>query len=232
MNIIVFGATGSIGRHLVDQALDQGHRVTAFARNPAALDRHHENLAGYRGDVLDADSVAGAVKEHDAVMIALGAGRKGGVRSVGTKNVIDAMREHGVKRLVCETTLGAGDSYDALNFFWKRLMFGLLLRPAFADHQAQEAYIRDSSLDWVIVRPAAFTDGPATNAYRRGFPATEKNLSFKISRADVAGFMLGQVADDTYLRQTPGLSNVIPARVPRWARACGRGSCRRLSRQS
>ena len=108
----------------------------------------------------------------------------------------------------------------------------MLLQPAFADHQAQEAYIRDSALDWVIVRPAAFTDGPATNAYRRGFPATEKNLSFKISRADVAGFMLGQVADDTYLRQTPGLSNVIPARAPRWARACGRGSSRRLSRQS
>jgi uncharacterized protein YbjT (DUF2867 family) len=232
MKIIIFGATGSIGRHLVDQALTQGHNVTAFARNPAALDRHHENLTGYAGDVRDAASVAGAVKDHDAVMIALGAGRKGGVRSAGTKNVIDAMRAHGVKRLVCETTLGAGDSYDALNFFWKRLMFGLLLRPAFADHQAQEIHIRNSDLDWIIVRPAAFTDGPATTAYMHGFPATEKNLTFKISRADVAGFMLRQIADDTYLRQTPGLSYVKPAKAPRRAMACGRGSCRRLSRQS
>lgn len=232
MKLIIFGATGSIGRHLVDQALQQGHRVTAFARNPAALDRRHENLTGHAGDVLDPGSVSDAVHGHDAVLIALGAGRKGGVRSAGTRNVIDAMRQHGVDRLVCETTLGAGDSHDVLNFFWKRLMFGLLLRPAFADHQAQEAHIRDSGLDWVIVRPAAFTDGPATNIYKHGFPATEKNLTFKISRADVAGFMLRQLTDDTYLRKTPGLSYVKPVRSPRRAMACGRGSCRRLSRQS
>lgn len=213
MNIIIFGATGSIGRHLVEQALAQGHLVTAFARNPGAVSRVHENLSVYQGDVLDADAVADAVQGHDAVLIAIGAGRKGGVRSEGTKNVIDAMRRHGVKRLVCESTLGAGDSYAVLNFFWKRLMFGLLLRPAFADHQAQEAFIQESDLDWVIVRPAAFTDGPATDAYKHGFPATEKNLAFKISRADVAGFMLRQLADDTYLRRTPGLSYARPVRV-------------------
>lgn len=232
MNIIIFGATGSIGRHLVDQALEQGHRVTAFARNPAAVERHHENLTVVAGDVLEPRSVSDAVKGHDAVLIALGAGRKGGVRGEGTKTVIDAMRRHGVKRLVCESTLGAGDSYQVLNFFWKRLMFGLLLRPAFADHQAQEAHIRQSDLDWVIVRPAAFTDGPATDAYKHGFPATEKNINFKISRADVAGFMLRQLSDDTYLHQTPGLSYAKPVKVPRRAGVCGRESCRQLSRQS
>ena len=229
MNIIIFGATGSIGRHLVDQALSQGHNVTAFARDPARISVQHANLAKYAGDVLDPDAVSKAVAGHDAVLIALGAGRKGGIRSAGTKNVIDGMVQHGVKRLVCETTLGAGDSYGVLNFFWKRLMFGLLLRPAFADHQAQEIHIRDSGLDWVIVRPAAFTDGPATDDYQHGFAATERTLTFKISRADVAGFMLRQLADNTYLHRTPGLSYarpaipVRPAKSRRLAAACGRG---------
>lgn len=232
MNIIIFGATGSVGRHLVDQALAQGYNVTAFARHPVASDHVHRNLTWHAGDVLDADAVDAAVAGHDAVLIALGAGRKGGVRAAGTKNVIDAMARHGVKRLVCETTLGAGDSRDVLNFFWKRLMFGLLLRPAYADHQLQEASIRDSGLDWVIVRPAAFTDGPATGAYREGFPATEKGLTFKISRADVAEFMLRQLTDDTWLRRTPGLSYARQVKERRRAAGLCRGSCRRLSRQS
>lgn len=232
MNIIVFGATGSVGRHLVDQALDLGHNVTAFARNPAKLDWQHSNLTLAAGDVLNPAAVADAVRGHDAVMIALGAGRKGGIRAPGTKNVIDAMVHHGIARLICETTLGAGDSYPVLNFFWKRLMFGLLLRPAFADHQVQESHIQNSDLDWTIVRPAAFTDGPVTGSYLEGFPATERNLTFKISRADVAAFMLRQLTDDTYLRKTPGLSYAKPARAPRQAGVCGRGSCRQLSRQS
>jgi len=232
MKIIIFGATGSIGRHLADQALTRGHKVTAFARNPAALTQDHPNLNRYAGDALDAAAVDAAVEGHDAVLVALGAGRKGGIRAAGTRNVIDAMQRHGVRRLVCETTLGAGDSHAVLNFFWKRLMFGLLLRPAFADHQAQEAHIRDSELDWVIVRPAVFTDGPATNVYKEGFPATEQNLTFKISRADVAGFMLRPIADNTYLRQTPGLSYAKPAKAPQRAGGLCRGSCRRLSRQS
>lgn len=232
MNIIVFGASGTVGRHLVDQALARGHSVTAFARDPAKLEQDHPMLARAAGDVHDAETVAHAVQGHDAVMIALGAGRKGGVRAAGTRNVIDAMARHGIRRLVCETTLGAGDSHAVLNFFWKRLMFGLLLRPAFADHQAQEAHIRGSGLDWIIVRPAAFTDGPATGAYLHGFPATERNLTFKISRADVAGFMLDQLADDRYLRRTPGLSYARPVTEPRRAAGIGGGLCRRLSRQS
>lgn len=232
MNIVIFGATGSIGRHLVDQALAQGHRVTAFSRNPVAPAHTHRNLKLHAGDVLDPDAVSAAVAGQDAVLIALGAGRKGSVRAPGTKNVIDAMMRHGVKRLVCETTLGAGDSRDVLNFFWKRIMFGLLLRPAFADHQRQEDRVTASELDWVIVRPAAFTDGPATGEYKEGFPATEQNLTFRISRADVAEFMLRQLADDTWLRRTPGLSYAKPAKERRRAGGLCRGSCRPLSRQS
>lgn len=206
MKIIVFGSTGSIGTHLIKQALEAGHIVTAFARDPAKLPIRHPNLSITKGDIMDATSVQKAVKGHDAVLCAIGAGRKGTVRSQGTQHIIQAMEQSGVKRLVCETTLGAGDSRGNLNFVWKYIMFGLLLREAYKDHEMQETYIMRSSLDWTIVRPAAFTDGPHTGIYQHGFSPTAKNITLKISRADVADFMLRQLNENQYLRKTPGLS--------------------------
>ena len=85
-------------------------------------------------------------------------------------------------------------------------MFSMLLRVAFADHVSQEDHVIRSGLDWTIVRPAAYTDGERTGDYRHGFPATEMGLKLKISRADVADFVLTQLADDSYIRMTPGVS--------------------------
>ncbi len=206
MNVIIFGATGSVGRHLVGQARAMGHKVTAFVRNAASLGEVPPNLRVVVGDVLDAEAVAHAINGQNAVLCALGAGRKGIVRSAGTANIIAGMQRHGVRRFICQTTLGAGDSAVHLNFFWKYIMFGLLLRPAFADHAQQESRIMASELDWTIIRPAAFTDGPKTGNYQHGFAASQGNLTLKVSRADVAAFMLTQLTDDTYMRKTPGLS--------------------------
>ena len=207
MELLVFGATGSVGRHVVGQALERGHAVRAFVRDPSGLGVEHEGLTVVEGDVLDLASVEGAMGGREgAVLCSLGAGRKGGVRSVGTRNIVRAMKKAGVRRLVCQTTLGIGESSGNLNFFWRRVMFGLLLRDAFADHERQEAYVRESGLDWTIVRPAAFTDGGRTGEYRHGFPPSDRGTSLKISRADVADFMLRQLEDDTYLRLAPGLS--------------------------
>eukprot|EP00439_Symbiodinium_sp_Y106_P088399 s1_g935.t1 len=206
MKIIIFGATGSLGRHLVEQALAQGEEVTAFLRDASALGVDHENLRLIEGDVLDPVAVDRAVKGHDAALIALGAGRKGGVRAAGTKHIVEAMERHGVRRLVSQSTLGAGDSHAHLNFFWKHVMFGWLLKQAMADHEEQEAVIRRSNLDWVNVRPAAFTDGHVTGDYKFAFPQSETDLSLKISRADVASVMLKQMTDDTHLHASPGLS--------------------------
>lgn len=206
MKIIIFGSTGSIGAQLVKQALDAGHTVTAFVRDPAKLQIKHPNLVAAQGDVMNVASVVKAMQGHDAVLCALGSGRKGNVRSEGTHHVIQAMEQAGVKRLVCETSLGVGDSRGNLNFFWKYIMFGMFLREAYADHEKQEDYIKRSNLDWTIVRPAAFTDGPHTGVYHHGFSATAKNVTLKISRADVADFMLKQLTDNRYLRKTPGLS--------------------------
>ena len=206
MKLLIFGSTGSIGRQLVKQALDRGHIVTAFARDPSKLDIKHENLKMVQGDALDLPSVDQAVKGQDAVLCSLGAGSKGTVRSEGTKNIVEAMEKSGVRRFICQSTLGIGDSWDNLNFLWKYIMFRGLLRQAYADHVSQEDYVRQSHLDWTIVRPGAFTDGHLTGKYRHGFPASDKTTKLKISRADVADFMLKQLTDNTYLHKTPGLS--------------------------
>lgn len=207
MKLLIVGSTGSIGVHLVAQALEQGHTVTAFARTPAKLDSiKHPNLRVVQGDVLDLESLVKAVTGQDAVLCSLGAGREGHIRSEGTRNVIRAMEQTGVKRFICQTTLGAGDSRNTLNFFWKYIMFGLLLKKAYKDHELQERFIQQSHLDWTITRPAAFVDGNRTGQYKHGFFESGAGLTLKISRADVADFMLKQLTNTTYLHKTPGQS--------------------------
>ena len=126
--------------------------------------------------------------------------------SEGTRNVVRAMERLGVRRFVCESSLGIGDSKGQLGFLFNYVVIPLLLRNIFADKQVQEKVIRESNLEWVIVRPAALTNGPRTGVYRSGFETGDKSIRARISRADVADFMLGQVTEATYLRKTPGLS--------------------------
>ena len=206
MKLLVFGSTGSIGRQLVRQSLEQEYRVTAFARDTAMLEIRHDNLKVVQGDAMDLPSVEKAVQGQDVVLCSLGAGAKGGIRSRGTKNIIRAMQKTGVRRLVCQSSLGVGDSWGNLGFFWKYIMFRGFLRQAYADHVSQEEHVRQSDLDWTIVRPAAFTDGRRTGEYRHGFPGNDKTTRLKVSRADVADFMLKQLTHEEYLRKTPGLS--------------------------
>jgi putative NADH-flavin reductase len=207
MKLIIFGATGTIGKPLILQALTLGHEVTAFVRDKSKLqDIEHPLLTIYEGDVLNSNTVEKAVQGHEAVICALGAGRKGVVRAEGTRNIIRAMEKAGIKRFVCQSTLGAGDSQANLNFFWKYIMFGWLLKEAFKDHELQEQYVKQSKLDWIIVRPGAFTDGKATGNFRHGFSPRDKSIKLKISRADVAMFLLMQLDSNEYLRKAPGLS--------------------------
>lgn len=208
MKLIIFGATGGTGRQVVQQALEQGHTVTAFARNPLKLNIEHNNLRILTGDVMNLDSVEKAVQGQDAVVCVLGAGQNmtSKIRSQGTEQIIKAMEKANIQRLICQSTLGAGDSWENLNFFWKYIMFGFLLRKPFADHQKQEAYVKQSHLDWTIIRPGAFVEGERTGHYRHGFPGNDKTSQLKISRADIADFILKQLEDNSYLHQTPALS--------------------------
>lgn len=207
--IIVFGPTGTIGKHILQQALLTGNQVTAFCRNKSSLEpAKYPNLQIVEGDVYNAQQVTDSISGHDIVIIALGSGknRKSTVRSEGTKNIITGMKKHGTKRLICQSTLGAGDSNSNLNFFWKRIMFGWFLKQIFLDHELQEEYVKSSDLDWTIVRPGAFTDGEQTGKYKHGFSVLDKKIQLKISRADVADFILKQTQSDKYLFKTPGIS--------------------------
>ena len=157
---------------------------------------------------MNLSAVEQAIQGQDAVVCALGGGKNlnSTVRSEGTKQIIRAMEQTSVRRLICQSTLGVGDSWSNLDFYWKYIMFGFILRKVFADHQLQERYVRQSDLDWTIVRPSAFIDGPRTGSYRHGFPSDDKTSTLKIARADVADFLLRQLTTDTYLGKTPALS--------------------------
>jgi putative NADH-flavin reductase len=208
MKLIVFGSTGSTGRQVVTQALEQGYDVTAFARSPEKLDQNHEKLQVIKGDVLDLDSVERAIQGQDVVLCTLGMPPrdKSNLRANGTKNIIRAMEKTGVKRLICQSSEGVGDSSDTLPFFMKYIIVPFFLGRAFADHEIQENYIKESQLEWIIARPTALTDGEHTGSYQHGYTADNKTVTFKISRADTADFMLKQLTDNNYLHKTPGIS--------------------------
>ncbi len=208
MKLLIFGSTGGTGRELLKQALEQDHNVTAYARNPAKIDDlKHVNLQVVRGDVLDPAVVESTVTGQEAVLSTIGAGAgRTTLREDGTRNIIEAMEKTGVQRLISQSSLGVGDSRANLPFFTKYFIVSVFLRHAFADHERQEAIVKQSSLDWTIVRPPYLTNGPRTGAYRHGFPTKVTRIQGKISRADVADFMLKQLTDDIYLHQTPGVS--------------------------
>ncbi|MBT8424274.1 MAG: SDR family oxidoreductase [Silicimonas sp.] len=209
MKVIVFGATGTVGKLAVEAMLDAGHHVTAFARTPARIGLDDPNLSLATGDALNEGDVADALAGHDAVVITLGSGmsRKSVIRSRGTMNVIRGMQRHGVRRLICQSTLGAHESWSNLNFYWKRIMFGALLRPVFKDHELQEQLVRASGLDWTIVRPAGFTDGVAAGVLHEDIAPTERRLSLKIGRREVADFLTRQLTDRRYSNRAVGISH-------------------------
>ena len=208
MQLALFGATGTVGRHVVDQALTAGHHVCGLSRVAHPGLPSHERLRMIQGDVRDGDAVGRTIAGADVVLVMLGAGGvKGRLRAAGTGSIVATMEAQGVRRLVCQSTLGVGESWSNLNAFWKHVMFGALLRAVYRDHVAQEDIVRASDLDWTIVRPAAFSDGPARGRYAIDFGAQERDLALSIARADVAAFMMEAAANDQYLGRCVGLSD-------------------------
>lgn len=209
MKVIVFGATGTVGRLAVENLLEAGHSVTAFARSPEKLNLSDPKLRLAAGDAMKLSDVTAAVAGHDAVVVTLGSGmsRKSKIRSQGTMNVIKAMQIHGVRRLIAQSTLGARDSWPTLNFWWKRVMFGALLAPVFRDHELQEQLVEASGLDWTIVRPSAFTDQPTTRPVIEDVQNTARGLDLKIARSELARFLTRQLSDRQYIGRAVGLSS-------------------------
>ena len=197
MKLIVFGATGKTGRHVCRIALDQGHEVTAFTRSPHKIERA-AGLCVAQGNVLDATAVADAIPGHDAAIVALGSTglRDGTTLATGTSHVVDGMTRHAVERLVVLSAAGVGESWNQVSLL-ARVMFGTLLRNILADHTAQEALVRDSTLDWTLVRAAVLHDGPAAN----DVTATNTEQMDRIARADLAAFLVQEARDGAYRRQ-------------------------------
>lgn len=206
--ILIVGATGGTGRQLVAQALERGHLVTVLVRNPAKLQAEHARLHVIQGDVLDYASVEAAVRGQEAVVCALGHKRffyPTRILSAGTRNLLRAMETHGVARLVCETSLGIGDSAGRMGLYFTLFVIPVILPFYFWDKTRQEQLIAASKIEWVIVRPGMLTNGAKRGRYRHSRNIGNFLWTVRISRADVADFMLNQLSDDSYLGAAPGV---------------------------
>ncbi len=203
MKILIIGASRGTGAEAVKNALEGGHLVTAFARNPSKLELEHERLQRVQGDFHQADSVARAMPGHDAVIVTASVTAIKEFKSNphyfsrGTQYVIDAMKQQGVKRVSVLSAFGTGDSRRAANWFLEKLMISWLLKTAYEDHERQERLVMDSGLDWVIARPTRLTNGPAGKRYLAETAIAPVPSS--ISRADVAEFLVRAVTEDTWL---------------------------------
>lgn len=205
MKLAIFGATGGTGQQVAKQALAAGHEVTVLVRDPARLQVQHEKLYIVIGNVLDEKKVEEAVAGSEAVVISLGntPNNPDMVVSDGTKNILAAMKKQGISRVVAVTSLGVGDSKEQVSFGFKMLM-KTALRKAMEDKERQEKLMRNSDLDWIIVRPGGLTNDPPTGDYT--FGVDKEIVAGQISRADVADFVLKQLQSDTFLHQTPAVT--------------------------
>jgi uncharacterized protein YbjT (DUF2867 family) len=207
--LLIIGATGGTGRQLVKQSLERGYAVTALVRDPSRLQVVHPGLRVIQGSVLDAGAVAEAARGQDAVLCALGHKRffyPTRILSEGTRNILGAMEAHGVRRLVCETSLGIGDSAGRMGLYYTFFVIPLILPFYFWDKTRQERLIADSGTDWVVVRPAVLTNREGRGRYRHGRRVGSFLLTVRIARADVAGFMLDQLVSDADLGTATGVS--------------------------
>ncbi|MFZ6766868.1 NAD(P)-dependent oxidoreductase [Undibacterium sp. Di26W] len=205
MKLLVLGATGGTGRHIVEQALARGHQVTALVRSPQkAADLKGVTLV--TGDARNAMSLRQAVKGQDAVISALGTAvspfKEVRSLSTATRELVSAMKAEHVSRLVCITGLGAGDSAGHGGFAFDKLIFPLLLRKVYADKNRQESIIRDSGLEWIIVRPTVLNDKTRRDSIRALTDLSDFHGG-SISREDVASFVLDQVSANTWLHRSP-----------------------------
>jgi uncharacterized protein YbjT (DUF2867 family) len=206
--LLIIGASGGTGRQLVAQTLERGYTVTALARNPEKLKIEHPQLNVVQGNVLDYASVEVAMRDQEAVLCALGHKRyfyPTRILSEGTRNILRAMESHGVPRLVCETSLGIGSSAGRMGLYYTFFTIPLILPFYFWDKTRQERLIAASNVDWVIVRPGVLTNRAKRCMYRHGSRVGNFLWTVRISRADVADFMLNQISDDCYLRTVTGV---------------------------
>ncbi len=205
MRILVLGATGAAGRLIVGNAIAKGYEVVALVRSRAkAADLTGAELI--EGDARDPVVLARAIAGCDAVISSLGTAispfKEVTLLSTATRALVGVMEQQNVHRLVCITGLGAGDSRGHGGFFFDRLFLPLLLRKVYQDKNRQEDAIRASTLDWTIVRPTVLNDKPAQGGVK-ALTDLSGIHGGTIARADVAEFVVQQLATKTWLRKVP-----------------------------
>lgn len=196
MNIVVFGATGPTGLLIIEKALAEGHRVTAFVRTPAKLTIADERLSTCRGDVYDADSVARAVENTEAVICTVGVPytfKPVTVYSAASRHIVDAMGIHGVRRFVGITSGGTHPGRDPMNpFFFERILKPLF-HTLYDDMREMERIVMETDLDWTILRPPRLLDNPPTGRVRIGVDEYALPKGSTVSRADLAEVAVRQL---------------------------------------
>jgi putative NADH-flavin reductase len=205
MKIAVIGATRGVGLALTRLALRESHHVSVLVRERARMPISHENLTIQLGDATDLESVSALIAGQDAVCLTLGIAptrKPVNLFSTAARNVIAAAGENSTLKLVTVTGIGAGDSLGHGGFLYDRLIQPLLLNAIYEDKNREEEIVRSCSLEWLIVRPAMLTNGCSRGDYRIIHDLLGITAS-KISRADVADFMMRELTTPTCFRTTP-----------------------------
>ena len=204
MKIVVLGATGSVGRLIVAEGLARGHHIAAFVRNPSKIKEQSPNLKVMVGNVLDDASLSRALEGQDAVAYSIGvrSPRATTLFSDSTRKLLGLMERQGVKRLVCITGVGAGETRGHGGFLYDCIGYPLITKKIYLDKDRQEEIIRRSPLEWTIVRPTVFREGRADSEFQVVTDVKGVVLR-RISRQEVANFVLDELETGRFIHQTP-----------------------------
>jgi putative NADH-flavin reductase len=208
MNIVVFGASRGVGLQVVGQALQAGHTVTAFVRTPSKFTLQHPNLIVVQGDSMDAAAVEQAIAGRDAVISTLGPTRPPvpGMMEISAKNIVSAMKKHGVRRLISTTGAGVRQPEDQPKLVDHVISFvlDLLAKSVVQDSAANVREIQASDRDWTVVRFPRLMDSAPTGQYCFGY--VNKHSSTQLSRADAAAAVLKELIEKKWVRKLPLVS--------------------------
>jgi putative NADH-flavin reductase len=205
MKIVIFGASGKTGSLLVEEALTSGHEVTAYVRKPESVKSDHINLKVVAGDLSEKDKLRKVITGSDACISTLG-GNSLTMHSHeiirGIDNIISIMEEESVSRFIYMSSFGAGESRNFMPQPARFLIVDFMLRIPLSDHNTNEKRIKESNLQWTIVRPGGLTNGPKTGNLKHGCEKTKLKGSSGISRSNVASFLLDQLTSKEYLNKS------------------------------
>ena len=207
--VLIIGASRGLGLETVKAGLRAGHSVRALARSAARMPIQDARLDKVSGDALDRDTIERALQDVGVVIQTLGVAfspraifERTTLFSESTRILVGAMKAASAKRLIAVTGLGAGDSRGHGSFLYDAVLFPLLLKRVYDDKDVQEQIIKSSGLDWTIARPGLLTNGPATGRYR-ALTVSKDWRAGRISRADVAGFLVRHIDDPAMIGKTP-----------------------------